>query len=55
MSAYKLDINGIADVRRVQEARKKNEKEIFYLLASAPHFGLPSHNLCHFNEGEEGS
>lgn len=55
MSAYKLDINGIADVRRVQETRKKNEKEIFYLLAPAPRVGLSPHNLGHFNEGEEGS
>lgn len=39
----------------MSKRREKNEKEILYLLAQAPHFGLYSHNLCHFKGGKRGS
>lgn len=55
VNSHKLDINGIADVRSIQEARKKMKQEYYiYLLKLLILDYLPI-TSCHFKGSREGS
>lgn len=55
VNSHKLDINGIADVRSIQEPRKKMKKEYYIYLLKLLILDYLLITSCHFKGSREGS